>query len=168
VLALTLVRVLWRLLHAPPPYPADMKRWERNAAHMAHFLLYAAMVLMPLTGWAIISAHPPAGSPGAAVEARSMPAPPPNAPRGRSVMKIWGVVPLPPIRPIQAIGASAGGVEPQKELHAEFVAWHSLGGWILIALLVLHVAGALKHQILDRHAELARMGIGKPGPVATD
>jgi len=55
-----------------------------------------------------------------------------------------GVVPLPSIRPIQAIGASAGGVEPQKELHDEFVAWHSLGGGLLIGLLILHVAGALR------------------------
>jgi hypothetical protein len=105
---------------------------------------------------------------GAAIEAHSVPSPPPSAPRGASVMRIWGVVPLPSIRPIQAIGASAGGLEPQKELHEEFVAWHSVGGWILIALMILHVAGALKHQILDRHAELARMGIGKRRPVAID
>ncbi len=66
VLALTVARVIWRLFNAPPPHPATMKPWERHTAHFAHFLLYAAMVLMPLTGWAILSAHPPPGSPGAA------------------------------------------------------------------------------------------------------
>jgi hypothetical protein len=60
-----------------------------------------------------------------------------------------GVVPLPSIRPIQAIGASAGGVEPQKELHEEFVASHSLGGGILIGLLILQVAGALRPPYPD-------------------
>ena len=31
----------------------------------------------------------------------------------------------------------------------------------LLALLVLHIAGALKHQFVDRQRELARMGIGR-------
>lgn len=54
VLALTGVRIIWRLMHEPPAYPATMKRWERHASHFAHFLLYAGMLLMPLTGWAIL------------------------------------------------------------------------------------------------------------------
>ena len=68
VLVLTVARVVWRLLNDPPPYPAGMKSWERHTAHFAHFLLYAAMVLMPLSGWAILSAHSPPGSRGAVVE----------------------------------------------------------------------------------------------------
>jgi cytochrome b561 len=36
-----------------------------------------------------------------------------------------------------------------------------LGARILVAALLLHVAGALKHQWIDRHDELARMGIGR-------
>jgi len=43
----------------------------------------------------------------------------------------------------------------------ERVEAHSFGGWILLALLVLHVSAALKHQFYDRQAELARMGIGR-------
>ena len=31
----------------------------------------------------------------------------------------------------------------------------------MLALLVLHVAGALKHQFIDKRNELARMGLGK-------
>jgi cytochrome b561 len=34
---------------------------------------------------------------------------------------------------------------------------HALLGFILIALFVLHVAGALKHQFMDKEAELQRM-----------
>lgn len=49
VRALRVVRVVWRLISKPPPYPAGMKAWERHTAHVAHFLLYAAMVLMPPT-----------------------------------------------------------------------------------------------------------------------
>jgi cytochrome b561 len=31
----------------------------------------------------------------------------------------------------------------------------------MLVLLVLHIAGALKHQFVDRERELARMGIGR-------
>jgi len=41
-----------------------MSRLEHHAAAFAHFLLYAAMILMPLSGWLMISANPPAGSAG--------------------------------------------------------------------------------------------------------
>lgn len=176
VLVLTVVRVVWRLSHAPPAYPDEMAHWERHVAHFAHFLLYGAMVLMPLSGWAIISSHPRPGSPGAIAEAVRHPMPamapaaiskgPPGAagPPRKFVMKIWYVLPVPMITPIEAIGEQSGGLDAQNELHTKFVNWHGIGGYILIALLILHVLGALKHQILDRQPELARMGIGKRKP----
>ncbi len=40
---------------------------------------------------------------------------------------------------------------------------HEIMAFGIIGLLALHVAGALKHQLLDRDRELARMGIGEPG-----
>ena len=175
VLALTVARVVWRLLNEPPPYPAGMKPWERHAAHFAHFLLYAAMVLMPLTGWAILSAHAPPGSRGAAAEfavqpvaaaGLKPPVAPPGAMSGRPsgpppTLKVWNLVPMPMIAPIAAIGKEPGGIAPQHVLHEEFVAWHSVGSYPLLGLLVLHIAGALKHQFVDSQSEFARMGIGR-------
>jgi len=35
-----------------------------------------------------------------------------------------------------------------------------LRGYLLLGLLILHILGALKHQFIDRHSELVRMGIG--------
>jgi cytochrome b561 len=175
VLALSAVRVAWRLLNPPPPFAPGMKPWERHAAHVAHFLLYAAMLLMPLTGWSILSAHAPPGSPGAVVEWSTVPAAPgglspgavpsgglPARPPGPPpAAKIWGLVPMPLIGPIEAIGREPGGLAPQHELHEEFVGWHSVGSFLLMGLLVLHLLGALKHQFLDRQSEFARMGIGR-------
>jgi cytochrome b561 len=159
VLALTIVRVSWRLLHDPPPYPPGMKPWERHTAHIAHFLLYAAMVLMPLLGWGILSAHPPPGSPGAAAGIATPPiAPPGGAPR---ILKVWNLFPLPSIAPIEAIGQEPGGVAAQHVLHKEFAQWHGVGGYLLLGLLVLHLLGALKHQFIDKLPEFARMGIGR-------
>lgn len=176
VLALTVIRIAWRLLHEPPAYPAGMKSWERHAAHFAHFFLYSAMILMPLTGWAILSAHPPEGSAGAKASAEAMAAkgpaagpgagPPagiPGAPAGKGMpsLKVWGVIPLPSITPIANLGIEPGGVEPLEVLHDEFAEWHTIGAWLTVLVLLLHVAGAVKHQVIDREAQFARMGIGR-------
>lgn len=178
VLALTVMRVIWRLTHEPPSYSARMKAWERHLAHAVHVFLYAAMVLMPLTGWAIISAHPPPGSAGAAARPfEQRPSSPPtdkasaspNAPVGpppTMTLKVWGIVPLPMIEPVARIGETPGGAEAQKVLHEEFVSWHGFGSYLLAALLLLHIAGALKHQLVDRESELARMGIGRRSSAA--
>ncbi|MBP2497511.1 cytochrome b561 [Methylobacterium sp. PvP062] len=58
VLALTALRVLWRLTHRPPPHPAGMPARERRAAAAAHHLLYLLLVGLPLTGWAVVSLSP--------------------------------------------------------------------------------------------------------------
>ena len=134
VLGLTALRVLWRLTHAPPPLPAGLARWERAAAHAAHGLLYVLMIVMPLIGWSIISAHPP---------------------RAQGAAMIWGLLRLPAISPISHLADAA-----QKTAHGLFVDAHTAGGWILVGVLVLHVAGALKHQWPGDHAVLPRMGIG--------
>lgn len=55
VLLLTVARVGWRLAHRPPPPPATMRAWERASALAVHWALYALLLLMPLTGWAMAS-----------------------------------------------------------------------------------------------------------------
>ena len=166
VLALTVARIAWRLFNAPPPFPATMKPWERHTARFAHFLLYAAMVLMPLTGWAILSAHPPAGSPGAAAQA-APPAAAPGAaapPAGPRTVYIWNVIPMSSISVIESIGREPGALAAQHVLHEDFQEWHGAGGYLLLGVLILHILGALKHQFIDRQPELARMGIGRRKP----
>jgi cytochrome b561 len=76
-------------------------------------------------------------------------------------LKVWNLFPMPAIAPIEAVGREPGGIAPQHVLHDTFVEWHSVGGFLLIGLLVLHILGALKHQFIDRHSEFARMGIGR-------
>ena len=54
-LALFFVRSLWRLTHrAPPPLP--MPPWQQRAAGIMHALLYAMLLVQPLTGWLFSSA----------------------------------------------------------------------------------------------------------------
>lgn len=56
VFVLALLRVLWRATHRPPPLPDTMPRWEKLAAHATHFLLYALIFAVPLSGWLMSSA----------------------------------------------------------------------------------------------------------------
>lgn len=56
VLMLTLLRLVWRWLHPPPPLPAGMPGWERLAARASHYGLYVLLLAMPLTGWLMSSA----------------------------------------------------------------------------------------------------------------
>jgi cytochrome b561 len=58
VLFLAVLRFLWRLTHRPPPYPESMAGWERWSSLIVHMALYALMILIPLTGWAMMSASP--------------------------------------------------------------------------------------------------------------
>lgn len=55
VLALVLIRVLWRLTHRPPP-EVPMPRWQLRTAQGTHYLLYALMIATPLFGWLYSSA----------------------------------------------------------------------------------------------------------------
>jgi cytochrome b561 len=135
ILALTSVRLVWRLTHKPPPLPADMPRWERSAAHLAHGSLYFLMLAMTIVGWSIVSCHPP-------------------NPNGGPML--WGLFHLPVFSVFSNLAAG-----PQKSAHDSLVILHSIGGWTFICVLALHICGALKHQLFDGHDELARMGIAR-------
>jgi len=50
VAALILLRVVWRLFHRPEPLPAGVPAWQRKIARAVQWLLYVAMLLVPLTG----------------------------------------------------------------------------------------------------------------------
>lgn len=57
ILALVLLRIIWRL--AAPASPAvPGPAWEGRAARGVQFGLYALLLLMPLSGWVAVSAAP--------------------------------------------------------------------------------------------------------------
>jgi len=63
---------------------------------------------------------------------------------------VWfGVLPLPDFVPVDK--ALAEAIKP----------FHGALAWALVAVVVLHVAGALKHQFVDRDGLISRM---LPGP----
>jgi cytochrome b561 len=135
VLGLAIMRVLWRLTHRPPAYPAHYRGWERSAASLVHAALYLIMFGMPLTGWIMDSAYKDAAT---------------------HPMFLFGLFEWPRIAWFQHL-------DPAKmdRAHDFFGAAHGLGAYALYALVLLHVGGALKHQWLDRAPELQRMWPGR-------
>ena len=129
---LALMRVIWALFQ-PHPHPVSPEhRAEVWMATMVHWLLYVAMLLVPLTGWI----HHAATSGFAPV----------LLPFGDD---------LPLIPKSEQLAHLAGAA------HVIFV-------WLIFVAVGLHVAGALKHVVVDRDVTLARMlrGTegGRPGP----
>jgi cytochrome b561 len=87
VLVLTILRIVWRLAHPAPPFSDDVVAWERSAAKAVRICFYALLLLMPLSGWAMVSAS--------------------RHPHPISFFGLFGV----PMLPVsQALGGSAGGV----------------------------------------------------------
>lgn len=58
VLALTLVRFGWRLYKPPPALPGYMTVFERRAARGVHWGFYLLLLVLPFSGWAMLSTAP--------------------------------------------------------------------------------------------------------------
>ena len=62
ILALSVLRLAWRLINPPPDLPAAMTGWQTTAAGVTHVLFYMLMIGLPITGWLafanFLSRHP--------------------------------------------------------------------------------------------------------------
>lgn len=135
VLVLTLARILWRLFNPPPPEPASVGRWEGRLAGLVQFLFYALLLVIPLTGWLVISA--------ATVR----------------VDTVLFFVPWLPFPDLPFVADLGNGTRHLLEVAGGEV--HELLAWAMVGLLALHVAGALKHHLADG-VFLKRMSLGGP------
>lgn len=57
ILLLTLLRVIWRLMHRPPALSASLQPWERILAKTTHTLFYILLIGLPLGGWIAMSGY---------------------------------------------------------------------------------------------------------------
>lgn len=121
LLALILLRILWRLTHRPPALLASLKPWERKLATAGHHLLYLLMIAMPVTGLL-------------------------QALYSKYGVKWFGMPFL-------------GGLD-DKGMRDIFNEAHEVIGFILAAIIVLHILGALKHKFIDRDQTMSRMTLG--------
>lgn len=57
ILALAVVRLVWRWVNPTPELPGTLKPYERVLAWVTHGTLYALLFAMPLSGWMMSSAR---------------------------------------------------------------------------------------------------------------
>lgn len=119
VLALSIVRLAWRLAHGFPRLPASTPAWDAVAARTTHVAFYALMIAVPLAGWAMVSAGP-------------------------RPLEWFGLFDWPKL----PVGKAAGDLAHEA---------HVILAFSTVGILVLHVAGALKHHLIDRDDVLSRM-----------
>ncbi|MGH8084064.1 MAG: cytochrome b [Lysobacter sp.] len=121
LLALVLVRIGWRLYAgAPDPLPGT-PTWQARAASVTHWLLYALILAMPLSGWLYDSAS------------------------GLRPLRWYGLVEVPKLS------------APDEGLRELGHTAHEWLFWVLVVLVIGHVAAAFYHHIFQRDATLLRM-----------
>ena len=48
---LIFIRIGWRLAHPAPALPSHIPSWQQLASKVSHFVMYACMIIMPVTGY---------------------------------------------------------------------------------------------------------------------
>jgi len=127
VLAITIVRLLWRWTHRPPVLPSTMLAWERSVAEGTHKLLYGLLLVIPVTGWAIVS----------------------SAPFHIPTM-LFGQILVPHLSLLAESANKAQWFSLSKALHLG-------GGLALLGLLVGHSGAAFRHHFVQKDDVLIRM-----------
>ena len=125
VFFVALARILWALTQTKPGLLNADNKPEAFAAETVHWMLYASLVLVPLTGWV----H------HASAE---------------------GYAPI-----LWPFGQNLPLVPKSAELAEVSANLHWLFMLVLVASLALHIAGALKHHVVDRDSTLRRMLPGR-------
>ena len=115
-LLLVLVRIVSRLVTPVPALPRQFAPWESALARTVHVLFYVLMLVLPLSGWFLMSLR-------------------------HEAIALWGLhwPELPGLQGVSGPDHRAFG-RAAKHLHIFTLIW---AAWITIAL---HVAGAVKHQ----------------------
>ena len=121
VLALGILRIVWRVSTSYPDHLSHYKIWEKWLSKTVHAVLYLLIIGMPLSGWVMSSA-------------------------GGYPVSFFGLFEFPAI------------VEKNKELGGLARQAHEYIAFGLIALVGLHILGALKHHVMDKDTTLKRMG----------
>lgn len=117
VLWLMLIRLGMLLAQGRPVYQTN---WTGTVSRIVHWLLYIALIVMPVSGFLATNAH---GFPL----------------RWFGFLPVWSPI----------------GREPQ--IAPVFSVVHAGMAWIILALVTLHIAGALFHRIIRKDDIFQRM-----------
>ncbi len=134
ILLLTVARIIWRIMNPPPALADDMKGWEKTVSHLVHVGIYALMIGLPLTGWLYSSVSIKLDVPTV----------------------LYGVISWPDVPFVEGLKNEAGAGAANRA--------HSVLGFLAVALIALHIAGAIKHEFGAEDGVIKRMAPGLFGP----
>jgi cytochrome b561/polyisoprenoid-binding protein YceI len=120
----------------PPPPEPPMPQWQKLLATTVHILLYVLIIAMPLTGWIMASASTSHDT------------------------RFFGTLEM------SLPGFDGMDAANRKSIEDDFHSVHGNLAWVIIAMLALHLAGAFKHQFIDKDGLIARMAPGLFGRTA--
>ena len=120
----------------PPPAEPPMPKWQSLLATTVHVFLYILILAMPLTGWIMASASMAHDT------------------------RFFGTL------EVSLPGFSGMPADQREGIDKAFHSVHGNLAWVIIAFLALHVAGAIKHQFIDKDGLMARMAPGIFGRTA--
>ena len=120
------LRLAWRLRQREPAWPASTPHWQRRAARLGHYAMYACMLVVPASGYVASNF-------------------------GKYGVKLFGVA-LKPWGP------------DLPAVYDAFNLLHVGSSWLFSALIVGHVALAIKHALVDHERIFARISPWAPHP----
>lgn len=132
ILLIVIPRIFNRLRNGWPPAAAEYKPSEKLLSSIVHYLLIIGTLLMPVSG-AMMSAL------------------------GGYGIDVFGLE-------LVAQNFNPSSPEEFMPINADIASLasqvHSLTGYVLVAAIILHIAGAFKHHFVDKDGTLKRM-LGK-------
>ena len=135
VLFLTIGRISWRLMNPPPPFPKGLSELEKLVASSVHIGFYVLLFAIPVSGWIYVST------------AQDF-----KVPTVLFGLISWPHLPLSEVSGLKAIN------EASDSAHSALV-------WATGILLILHVAGAVKHHFSNEGGVMHRMLSANKSPI---
>lgn len=129
VLVLSFLRLGWRLINTVPPLPLGMHPVVAVLARITHIAFYVLIIIIPLSGWTLVSASPLGN--------------------GTAYFGLFNWPNLPFFH-----GMARADLRSYREM---LESTHVFLAWTAIVLVPIHVAAALYHQFLRRDDVLRRM-----------
>ena len=120
ILALLVIRVMWRLMAGEPPYRMPLGQLNHLASRAGHVVLYTLMLFVPITGYLYSAA-------------------------GGYDLPWFGLFEWPRLVPHDNVISAWGKL------------LHDRGGWVIAAVVALHLAAVAWHQWIKRDEVLSRM-----------
>lgn len=128
VLALSFLRLGWRLMNPLPASPYESGNMRKLAVDLVHYGLYTLMIAVPLIGWGLLSLSP------------------------RPVV-LFGTGPWPKFQLLASLPAAS-----KEAVSHTLGAGHAIGAVLLVALALGHVAAAVfYHHFIRKDQVLLRM-----------